>query len=419
MEIPENATLVYGPAEVEFPITYHPGEAGEVSAYIAQQLRKNEEAHQDIDPRRLAKLPMFGEVKEGLLNNQKIVFGESNEMWYNIHSFAPVDTDLFIQRSSKVRTTDGAFEETVNALNNVATHLRLRADTEIPDQDGICIDGGFVALKPKYERVTIGVRLKEFPDVHLSVDVHKNLDYLVESSGLQELLRRTEERAQRDGMGAFRAGIKWFRKEPRQLGIWDGYEALARLPAYKKNPSVHEFRFHSVGAVNDWYYPELDIRLNTGVQDNLQSSINPSISDDEAVALWDKLIGSIRLRKTSGAGASAGGSKIQTLGALSASGDVCPQSGWWRCAESEVEHGARRHFCQGELFPPVVLLGEPTLWQRAKGERPSLQRTTVWQLVGYDEMPPAMDCQSSIGVTADPDQAPGGPDPQATGDHSA
>lgn len=403
MTIPYDATAVYGPAEVELPLWTYAGEARNIDSHIKEHLNRVEASRSFLSEDDISELPMFGKITDGKFPGQKIVFGSKNQSGYSMHSFFSVGENLFIQDTSNVHRNDDEVGRMVNIFNDVATHLRMRADTDTPEEDGICIDGGFVALKPKYERVTIGVRLKEFPDVHLSVDVHKNLDYLVESSGLQELLRRTEERAQREGMGAFRAGIKWFRKQPRQLGIWDGYEALARLPAYKKNPSIHEFRFHSVGAVNDWYHPELDVRLNTGVQNNLQSSINPSISDDEALALWDKLISSIRLRKTTSVGPSAGGSKMQTLGALSASGDVCPQSGWWRCAESEVEQGARRHFCQGEEFPPVVLLGEPTLWQRAKGERPSLQRNTVWQLVAYDEMPPAMDCQSSIGAAADPD----------------
>jgi hypothetical protein len=42
----------------------------------------------------------------------------------------------------------------------------------------------------------------------------------------------------------------------------------------------------------------LDLALHSGVDENTQGAKMPSISDEEAIALWDRLIGSIRERPT-------------------------------------------------------------------------------------------------------------------------
>jgi hypothetical protein len=56
-----------------------------------------------------------------------------------------------------------------------------------------------------------------------------------------------------------------------------------------------------MGAVNDPLQPELDIRFYSGMKDNSRASVNPSITDEEALALWDKLITTIRVRQPSDA----------------------------------------------------------------------------------------------------------------------
>ena len=38
-------------------------------------------------------------------------------------------------------------------------------------------------------------------------------------------------------------------------------------------------------------------------------------------------------------------------------------------------------------MPHVVSLGEPSIWQKLKGERPSYRTATVWKLVAYGEAP--------------------------------
>jgi len=60
----------------------------------------------------------------------------------------------------------------------------------------------------------------------------------------------------------------------------------------------HEFAYFSHGEPGNPLLPTLDIALDTGVKRNKASAVQSSITDDEALYLWDKISGSIRLRPT-------------------------------------------------------------------------------------------------------------------------
>jgi hypothetical protein len=95
------------------------------------------------------------------------------------------------------------------------------------------------------------------------------------------------------------------------------------------------------------------------------------------------------------------------LGELAATGRTCPQTGWWEHDEPGPKGDSRRqHIRAGDRMPHVVRTGEPSIWQKLKGERPSFRTATVWKLVSYDDAPSlaGMAAQpSSIAQTTPPD----------------
>jgi hypothetical protein len=376
VEIPATATVVFGPAEVEAPITYYPGQALKVTHMVAEQLIEIEKDRKFLSNEDVVKLPMFGKTIDGAVPGQKLVFGSKNQVGYSVSSYIPVGGSLFVQRLNGVYPDDDAFK----TFNTVATQLRVRDAGEIPSEAGTCIDGGFLPLPLKFEKVTLGVRLKEFPDVHFSVEVHKNQDRLPESTDLESRLKGAEE----DG-GNWYSRITFFRRGPRQLGDWKGTEALALKPAQENVKESHEFHFISLGAPNAPLQPQLDVQLDTGASGYHMGAVKPSLSNEEAVALWDKLTNSIRVRPLGGNKKSSAESHKAPPASLVNTGGICPQSGWWQCVEGEsIEGGRRRHFAAGEAMPHAVLLGEPNLWQKLTGNQPRHTRATVWKLVGYD-----------------------------------
>jgi hypothetical protein len=389
VEVPDSATAVFGPTHVDYPINYFPGEAEKLAERVTEQLGEVEKDREFLDKDFIEEHPLFGTVVDGDMPGQKMVYGSRDHATYSIHSFIPVSKDLFVQSADGVLS-----KEHIESLNTAARHLRLRADSEIPSEPGICIDGGFVAWQPEYENVALGIRLKEFPDVHFSIEVKRNPDFLDDAGSLERRLKGAEQ----DG-GSWYSRIVFLRRGARQLGLWHGEEVLAHMPAQDDSSDAHEFHFYSVGALKDAFHPQLDIQLDTGVKDNRTAHSRPSISDEEAVAVWDKLTSSIRVRPTGGkAGAFAAppSTLLPTpsktpLGALRASGALCPQTGWWRCADegAEVLGGRRQYFTAAKALPNVVLPGKPSLLQRFTGERPTFTCSTIWTLSDCDPAPDA------------------------------
>jgi hypothetical protein len=397
VDVPASVTVVFGPSGVDGgDIEHYPNESenlkSRMSAALAVFIEDRERNFVDKDF--VKENPLFGQIIDGAVPGQKLLYGTRDYATYSIDSYFTIGKHLFVQRANSAIPVD----KTVADINRVARHLRLRTEREVPDEAGICLDGAFLPLEapePEFEGVALGIRLKEFPDIHFSIDVNKNRNFLIESSKLEPRLKDAEKDA-----GFQYSRITFLRRGERQLGQWRGDEALAHMPAQDDSSDAHEFLFLSLGAVNDPFQPKLDIQLNTGVKDNKTANAHPSLSDEEAVALWDKLTTSIRVRPTgvnkgrppavseSQAGPQSSNVPAVPLGRLNASGAICPQSGWWRCADhGEMLDGTRREFMAGEMLPNVVQLGKGSLLQRLSGKRPTFTTSTIWTLLAYHAAP--------------------------------
>ncbi|MFD2426000.1 DUF3274 domain-containing protein [Ralstonia solanacearum] len=66
-------------------------------------------------------------------------------------------------------------------------------------------------------------------------------------------------------------------------------------------------------------------------------------------------------------------------------GYTCPQTGWWQSNEAGAIASERRQFIrEGQIMPKVAIAGQPSLWQRVKGERPTWSTATVWTLASNE-----------------------------------
>lgn len=379
MQVPATATVVYGPAEVMSAIDYVAGGASEIEHHASQRMEEVEKERrffrEEVDP----ELPLFGEIIKGVREGQKIVIGSRDRVGYAVDSFTPIQNDLFVQSFNSILPE----EKPIDEINKVAEVLQLRNMEEIPVESGLCIDGGFVPGVYDYERVTIGIRLKEFPDVHLSIDAHKNLKYLRSGADPKLLHEQARARAEAEGLGPVFSSTRILRDQIRKIERWNGREMAFRTPAYKDAASVHEFRFHSVGVINDPFHPELDIRLDSGVKNNSKGGMIPSITDEEALALWDALITTIRIREPG----DATPVKIVKLplATHAVSGEKCPESGWWETTDKRIASGDRRKLLRiGNLMPHAATLAKTNFWHKLFGDERTKIGTT-WKLVEYDD----------------------------------
>ena len=374
--VPTTAAIVHGTASVEGWIRYFPGEGSIIDHHIKEKLIEIEEDRQFLSKEDVVEFPLFGKVLDGVLPGQKLAFGSPEQVGYSIFSFLPIGKDLYVHWVDYAESKD----ETIAELNKVARNLRLREPDEIPTEIGTCIDGGFVGFRPEYEHISLGVRLKEFPDVHFSVKLVRNHDHIPEHSDLESRLKSAEKEG-----GSWHSRVKYFRRAPRQIGSWQGAEALALKPAQEKEKESHEFHFISMGAPNDSLVPRIDMQLDTGASGLHKGAVKPSLTDEEAVALWDKLTSSIRMRPTGGKPDVKVADPNMPLVTRAVTGALCPETGWWECSDAvNVEGGKLRHFTAGEPLPYVVVADDPNLWQKLTGDRAKRKATTVWKLVSRE-----------------------------------
>ncbi|MDP3673246.1 MAG: T6SS immunity protein Tli4 family protein [Telluria sp.] len=94
------------------------------------------------------------------------------------------------------------------------------------------------------------------------------------------------------------------------------------------------------------------------------------------------------------------------VGTLVATGNACPQSGWWFCPKTDSLSGAQ-WFRQGALLPMASISVSRTWWERLRGKPGVYQSSTSWKLIRYDETPLS---KAALSNTAD------GPDEHAAPD---
>jgi hypothetical protein len=192
-------------------------------------------------------------------------------------------------------TGDERTVETEKAdLTYIATHLRARAPNEVPNEPGVCLNLGFIADDSgKYQEIFgVGFRFPSLPDVSLSISSNKD------GQTPQPLSVRRKE-AERSVIGSILEGkfrqVKVLRDGPRKLYQWDGEEALFRRPR-EEGGTWQEFRYDYPGVRYDKNNPRWDAAMFTGVDHNTAGGKASSLTDEEAVALWDAVMASIRIR---------------------------------------------------------------------------------------------------------------------------
>ncbi len=178
--------------------------------------------------------------------------------------------------------------------------LPVRAKDEAPSEPGFCLEHAFVR-EDKYshqEMVNAGIYLPSFPDVSFSISSNKDAygDYRPEEfekrlRGELSLLARINEAKKDQGILYPRRNV--MREGKRNLHHWHGEESLFLRP-----DGVHDFEWALVGTPGDVANPsEFSVQMYTKVAHNtVGAAKHSSLSDDEAVALWDKLLTGLKFR---------------------------------------------------------------------------------------------------------------------------
>lgn len=381
VELPHDAIVTYGPTSIEGETFFRKDEAHRLSELVSEKISYSKERSEVIPRYEISRLPLIGNIVDGAVPGQKIIFAASDSVSYSVYSFVPVGNDLFVQEYRSLPD-----EDILPVINEVAKNIHLRTEVVIPVGSGVCTEGGFISMNPIYERVAIGIRFEQFPDVRLSIDTHKNQDNLPLENSPKKLRDEARTYSESLGLKGFFSQIKILRDGIRSLGDHSGEEIATRRPRYKDDTEAHEFRFHSVGRPNDALGPEIDIRLDSGVRGNSRASVIPTITDEEALALWDKIISTLRLRQSTEISRPDAVPAKVPLGTILKAGDICSQTGWWECIFENKRTGQKRkRFNEGERLP-YIMANRSSEFLRGLLRNSSAKANAEWRLIDYDNL---------------------------------
>jgi hypothetical protein len=196
---------------------------------------------------------------------------------------------------------DGQAEEQVATEEATrAKSLRLRADDDAPTEPGYCIEHAFMAdaSYDDQEIINVGIHFPSLPDVTFSISSNKEAyaDYPkeeFEKMKVEELSLLARIRKAQEEQGALYPHRTLLREGKRDVQHWHGEESLIKRP-----DGVHDFEWGFVGTPKDVAYPgEFIVNMYTKVEHNTVGAAKASsLSDDEAVALWDKLLSNLKFR---------------------------------------------------------------------------------------------------------------------------
>ena len=294
IEVPQEAQLIPGGTIILSEIKTTQGGIKEKNERIAEEIEKIRKS-----------IPTSEITYNGKGPREK-----SWQLQYYDGEFAKEDGYLifktYVIKGNYIFILDGSArkgEKIADALENQmvrANNLRLRDENEVPKEPGYCIEHGFMNDN-KYdsrEMADAGLYFPSLPDVTFSITSNKDAygdyppaEYDAKVRGELSLLARIQQA--KDQQGKNYPARTLLREGKRDVQHWHGEESLIR-----RNDGVHDFEWTLVGTPRDIAYPSvLEASMYTKVAHNMVGAAEAaSLTDDEAIALWDKLLAGLKFR---------------------------------------------------------------------------------------------------------------------------
>src|SRR5450830_404314 len=244
-----------------------------------------------------------------------------------------------VQKMKKKNDVDYKFFHTLE----LARSFRGRADDDIPNGPGVCFEGGFIAgAASDKERVATIFRLKDHPDV-------KTL--IITDSGHDEdttLLQRSD---QIDAQREERKG-RIIRKGRVDLPGLSQPEELLMSGITNSQIEGHHFALEANSRTSNAKTPLFMLDMDNGLfpyNTPPAERTKASLTEGEAVALWDAVSRTIRVRP--GAMDTMPLTPLPTPIPQVWSGQRCPQDGIWVAYCNQKDH--TQYIAEGERMPTV------------------------------------------------------------------
>ncbi len=207
---------------------------------------------------------------------------------------------IFLLRGGVTPDSAQSEDQAVAIETSRAKTLRLRTEDDVPHEEGYCIEHGFMtsSFYGDQEMISAGIYLPSLPDVTFSISSNKDAysDYPKEEFArmkVEELSLLARIRQAQKQQGSNYPDRTLLREGKRNVQHWQGEESLIR-----RIDGTHDFEWGFVGTPKDVANPsEFGVAMFTKVEHNTVGAAKAaSLNDDEAVALWDKLLSGLKFR---------------------------------------------------------------------------------------------------------------------------
>ncbi|UKI11269.1 MULTISPECIES: T6SS immunity protein Tli4 family protein [Variovorax] len=211
---------------------------------------------------------------------------------YDLESFQTfyvVGPHIFLGGSA----TDGGFtaESILRDAAETARNLRLRMPDDVPPDQGLCHKYGFTRVDGSQGAAfsQAGLHMAALPDVVFSVQ--SNQSQSTKGSNGYGLLKLINDRKREAGSNYPK--LTTLREGKKKVHGWDGEESLVRMA-----DGSHDFEWMFVGESGNVARPgNLDVTMFSKVaSDRVGAAEASSLNDEEAIALWDKLLEGFKFR---------------------------------------------------------------------------------------------------------------------------
>jgi hypothetical protein len=256
-------------------------------------------------------------------------------------------------------------------LSRLVAQLVPNPANRMPAEPGFCLDRAYIRdpLKAEQgERITMAVKLPSRPDIGINFDTIAGTK--PDPHGLLERNRASRERL----APLLSARVTDLRAARRTISGLSGDELVQRV--IENNLAiVYGFHWEVIGTEDNVFVPDISLMMVTGRSD--EEPVRSSLSEPAALALWDRIVSTVRVRSAAPAKAAMAVPPVTPLGMRALAGELCAQSGWWECAA-----GTRQYIRQGAQMPQARPAPQ-TLWEKLRGIQPSHEagRPTEWTLV--------------------------------------
>lgn len=291
LTVPAEARLAFGHQEFPAKIITHKNAAGQAKNLVDAYIAKLKQEDDDTEVTYLGP----GAIPSSLQIRFFVGAFLKREGAQGIRNFDQIGDHVFEYGWGS--GDEESADQIMKRMAGISRNLRLRDNAEVPKEPGVCIDEGFIAdnTSNDQEIFSAGISLPSIPDVIFSIMSNKNAS--TEGPNGVGLIARHESAMTAQGIvfPVF-ADMARLRMGRHTVNTWDGEEVLLRHNG-EDGAIAHEFLWAFVGKTGDRARPaSVDIQLDTGVADDTKFATRGSLSDDEAVALWDKLLSGLRFR---------------------------------------------------------------------------------------------------------------------------